>query len=302
MSPHEVFMKRALACAKKAAALGEIPVGALVVLDGKVIATGYNRREKDKNALLHAEMIALHRACKKLGRWRLSDCDLYVTLEPCPMCAGAIINARIRRVYFGATDPKAGCFGSVCDLAALPFNHRPEVVCGVLSDACEGILADFFHRMRAEKIRPPKTVSLRSFTKEDVPLLKQYLYPNKSKEDLEYLVEEWNTRLYEGRYCEFFAVTEGDCTVGYVSLFEKDDCTVSVGAHIFPGFRGKTYGTQGVKLAMTCAAQRGYIKAVARVRKTNTPSLRLCDRVGFVRVGEDVTPEGREVFVFCREL
>ena len=298
MSSADIFMKRALACAAKAASLGEIPVGAVVVKDGKVISSGYNRREKDKNALLHAEMIALHRACKKLKTWRLTDCDLYVTLEPCPMCAGAIINARIRTVYFGASDPKGGCLGGLCDLSALPFHHQPKVVSGVLSDPCEKILSDFFRDLRKKEAIPQKSVSLRSFVQEDVPLLKQYLYPNKSKKDLSALVSEWNSRQYEGKYCEFFALTADEAVVGYVSLFERTPDSVSVGAHIFPGFRGKTYGTQGVLNAMEIAREKGYAFATARVRKTNTPSLRLCKTVGFVPVGEDLTPEGREVFVF----
>ena len=150
-SQEERFMARALSCARKAASLGEVPVGAVVVLEGRVIASGYNRRETGKNALLHAELIALHRACRRLGGWRLQDCDLYVTLEPCPMCTGAIINARIRRVYFGAFDPKAGCMGSICDLPSLPFNHRPEVTGGVLQGECSRILTDFFRLLRRKK-------------------------------------------------------------------------------------------------------------------------------------------------------
>ena len=228
MSGPEVFMKRALACAKKAAALGEVPVGAVIVLDGKVIATGYNRREKDKNALLHAEMIALNRACKKLKRWRLSDCDLYVTLEPCPMCTGAIINARIRRVYMGAMDEKGGCMGGLCDLTALPFNHRPEVFRGIEEEACRRVMADFFGALREKKKEPPKAVSFRAFTEADVPLLKQYLYPDKSKADLARMVSDWNGLVYEGKYCEFFAVTVDDALVGYVNLLEREPDTVSV--------------------------------------------------------------------------
>ena len=302
MSTPEVFMKRALACAKKAAALGEIPVGAVVVKDGVVIASGYNRREKDQNALLHAEMIALHRACKKLGSWRLSDCDLYVTLEPCPMCAGAIVNARIRHVYFGAADPNGGCFGGVCDFASLPFNHRPLVTKGILASPCESVLSDFFRRLREARVEEPKKISLRPFDSKDAPLLKQYLYPNKSLGDLERMVAEWNTKTYEGRYCEFFAVTVEDSAVGYVNLTEKSEDSVSVGAHIFPGARGKSYGTQAVNEILSLAVQKGYSQAEAHVRKTNTPSLRLCNSVGFLREGEGITAAGREIFIFRKEL
>ena len=126
-----------------------MPVGAVAVWDGEVVGTGFNRRETGKNALAHAELEAIDAACRKLGGWRLHRCDLYVTLEPCPMCAGAIVNARIRRVVFGTRDPKAGCFGSVSDFAALPFNHRPEVVGGVLAEACAAELSAFFQRLRS---------------------------------------------------------------------------------------------------------------------------------------------------------
>ena len=149
MQTDESYMSLALELAREAAKLGEVPVGAVAVWDGEVVGTGFNRRETGKNALAHAELEAIDTACRKLGGWRLHRCDLYVTLEPCPMCAGAIVNARIRRVVFGARDPKAGCFGSVSDFAALPFNHRPEVVGGVLAEACAGELAAFFQRLRS---------------------------------------------------------------------------------------------------------------------------------------------------------
>ena len=143
-------MKRALSCAKKAAKIGEVPVGAVVVRNGEVISTGYNRRETDKNALRHAEITAIDRACKKLGGWRLWECDLYVTLEPCPMCAGAIINSRIRNVYVGAPDPKNGAMGSVVSLQD-NFTHKPNVVNGIMKDECAAVLSDFFKDLRERK-------------------------------------------------------------------------------------------------------------------------------------------------------
>ncbi len=147
----EKYMKEALRLAKKAASLGEVPVGAVIVRDGKIIARGYNRRETDQNGLAHAELTAMLRACKKLGSWRLEDCTLYVTLEPCPMCAGAIINTRIPRVVIGARDPKGGAMGGVTDLNAYPWNHHPEVVFGVSEEECGGILKAFFKELRAQK-------------------------------------------------------------------------------------------------------------------------------------------------------
>ena len=147
------LMGLALEEAAKAAALGEVPVGAVVARHGEVIATAHNTRETEKNALHHAELLAIDAACKALGGWRLWECELFVTLEPCPMCAGAIINARIPRVVFGAPDPKAGSCGSVTDLFALPYNHRPACEGGVLEEECAQLLRDFF---RALRLAPPK--------------------------------------------------------------------------------------------------------------------------------------------------
>lgn len=141
------FMKEAIRQAKKAEAIDETPIGAVIVKDGKIIARGYNKRETKKNALMHAEIIAIDKACKKLGGWRLPGCDIYVTLEPCPMCTGAIIQARIENVYFGAYDPKSGCLGSCCDLSeALPHKIRYEG--GILKENCEEILKNFFKNLR----------------------------------------------------------------------------------------------------------------------------------------------------------
>ncbi len=142
------FMKRAITRAKAAAKDGEVPIGAVIVKDGKVISTGRNMREKRKNALLHAEIIAIDRACKKIGAWRLMDCTLYVTMEPCPMCAGAIVNSRIKRVVYGCYDKKAGALGTVFNLADFPLNHKYEVVGGVLEKECAGLLSEFFSELR----------------------------------------------------------------------------------------------------------------------------------------------------------
>src|SRR5262245_8646428 len=138
-------MRKALELASKAADLGEVPVGALIVCDNRVIAEAYNERETKPSSLAHAEMIALEKATAKLGRWRLTGCTLYVTLEPCVMCAGALVQARVDRVVFGATDPKAGAVGSLYNiLSDARLNHRPEVVGGVLDAECGRILSDFF--------------------------------------------------------------------------------------------------------------------------------------------------------------
>ena len=149
----EKFMRRAMNYARKAAEKGEVPVGAVIVKDGKIIASGYNKREEKKNALMHAEMIAIDRACKKLGAWRLEECELYVTLEPCPMCAGAVANARIKKVYFGAYDTKMGAVSSVIDLSKYNFNNHFEAEGGILKDECAFLLSNFFKKLRNKNER-----------------------------------------------------------------------------------------------------------------------------------------------------
>lgn len=148
----ERFMREAIKQAKKAAKLGEMPVGAVIVRNGEIISRGYNKRETKKNALLHAEIIAVERACKKLGGWRLPECEIYVTLEPCPMCAGAILNSRIDRVYFGAYDPKSGCAGSRINLMDMNLcNYTVEAVGGVMQEECAGLIKEFFRELRNRK-------------------------------------------------------------------------------------------------------------------------------------------------------
>ncbi|HIT08556.1 MAG TPA: nucleoside deaminase [Candidatus Merdivicinus faecavium] len=145
----EEYMRLALAQARLAAAQQETPIGAVLVWEGEVVAAAYNRRELDKRAIAHAEILAIDEACRKLGGWRLHKATLYVTLEPCPMCAGAIINARVKRVVYGAPDRKAGCCGSVTDLFREPFNHHPEVTGGVLAEESAALLTSFFKRLRS---------------------------------------------------------------------------------------------------------------------------------------------------------
>lgn len=145
---YEKFMLEALKLAKISYSEGEVPVGAVVVKDGNIVGRGRNRREQLKNVLSHAEIEAINDACKKLSSWRLDGCDLYVTLEPCPMCAGAIINARINKVIYGARDEQMGAVRSVISMFDLDFNHRPKVVSSVLQEDCSKILCDFFKSLR----------------------------------------------------------------------------------------------------------------------------------------------------------
>ena len=155
MTDYEL-MGAALEEARKAAELGEVPVGAVIARNGEIVAVAHNTRETEKNALHHAELLAIDRACRALGGWRLWQCELFVTLEPCPMCAGAIINSRLRRVVYGAVDAKAGCCGSVTDLFSLPFNHRPAVEQGLRAGEAGDLLAQFFVQLREKRRGAPK--------------------------------------------------------------------------------------------------------------------------------------------------
>ena len=148
-SIEEKYMKEALKQAKKAYALGEVPIGCVIVHEGRIIGRGYNRRNTDKNTLAHAEITAINKASKVIGDWRLEECTLYVTLEPCQMCAGAIVQARIPEVVMGCMNPKAGCAGSILNILEMPqFNHQVKVTRGILEDECSQMLKTFFEELR----------------------------------------------------------------------------------------------------------------------------------------------------------
>jgi tRNA(adenine34) deaminase len=152
MTQDEKYMRAALKQAKKAYALDEVPIGCVIVQNGKIIARGYNRRNTDKNATAHAEIAAIRKASKKTGDWRLEDCTMYVTLEPCQMCAGAIVQARLKRVVIATMNPKAGCAGSILNLLQMEaFNHQVEITRGVLEDTCSSMLSEFFRELRSKK-------------------------------------------------------------------------------------------------------------------------------------------------------
>lgn len=150
------FMQEALRLATEAAQDGEVPVGCVIVRAGEIVGRGRNRREKDKSALAHAELEAIAQACATLGGWRLWECTLYVTLEPCPMCAGAIVNARIPRVVYGASDAKCGAVRSVCSLFSMDFNHHPTVEAGLMQEESAALLQEFFKNLRLELKNRPK--------------------------------------------------------------------------------------------------------------------------------------------------
>lgn len=156
MNVQEKYMKQAIKLAGKAAELGEVPIGCVIEYQGKVIGRGYNRRTTDKSTLAHAEIIAIKKACKKMGDWRLEDCTMYVTLEPCQMCAGAIVQARVKKVVIGCMNPKAGCAGSILNVLQMDaFNHQVEIERGVLEEECSRMLTSFFKSLR-QKLKAEK--------------------------------------------------------------------------------------------------------------------------------------------------
>ena len=160
LTSDEKFMKAAIQQAKKAGAIDEVPIGCVIVYEGRIIAKGYNRRNKDANTLSHAELNAIRKASKKMGDWRLEGAVMYVTLEPCQMCAGAIVQSRLDRVVIGAMNPKAGCCGSVLNLLKVPaFNHQVEIESGVLEEECSLMLSDFFRKLRQKKKEAKKQLS-----------------------------------------------------------------------------------------------------------------------------------------------
>ncbi len=149
MSEDEKYMKEAIRQAGKAYAIGEVPIGCVIVYEGKIIGRGYNRRKVDQNVISHAEMVAIKKACKKMGDWRLEECTMYVTLEPCQMCSGAIVQARMKRVVVGCMNPKAGCAGSILNLLQMEeFNHQVELSCGVMEEECSRMMKGFFRELR----------------------------------------------------------------------------------------------------------------------------------------------------------
>jgi tRNA(adenine34) deaminase len=159
----EYFMRLAIAEAKKAEMINEVPIGAIIVVGNEVIASAYNLRETQQRSIAHAELLAIDSACKKIGSWRLDEATLYVTLEPCAMCAGAIVLSRVKRVVYGAKDPKGGCAGTLMDLLQEDrFNHQSEVVHGVLEDECGLLLSDFFKRLRMEKKEKKQQIKTKS--------------------------------------------------------------------------------------------------------------------------------------------
>lgn len=300
------YMKTALGLARKAAAEGETPVGAIVVRkDGSVVGRGMNRRENGRNALSHAEIIAIDEACRTLGGWRLTGCTLYVTLEPCPMCAGAIINSRIERVVFGAYDRKAGSAGSVTNLFELGYNHRPEVLAGVLREESEQLLKKFFSELRRKrkmfrtKMTEVKTDAQIESTAAIADEIWHEWFPAiLSADQIDYMVEKFQSakaikrQLAEEGY-RYFLIRKDEAYIGYTAIRGDADGRLFLSKiYIKKEYRGNGYAKEVLEFLKGICAEKGYNAIWLTVNKHNENSINVYKKCGFRLIGEDVTDIG----------
>lgn len=245
---HELYMKEALIEAKKAFALDEVPVGAVVVYQNKIIARGHNLREKTQNPLKHAEIIAIEQASQYLGTWKLNECSLYVTLEPCIMCAGSLIQSRVGTVVFGAKDPKGGSFGSSIHLNDIEgFNHRPILISGVLEEDCSNLLKDYFKQKREEAVKVRRIETQEAF--EQAKLVRKIVFVDEQKVDPEIEYDEYD-ELNRHDVIHLSAIIQNE-TVGTLRLIKKGD-TLKVGRVAVL----KTHRKQGIGLKLMDYAQK----------------------------------------------
>lgn len=301
------YMNEALNLAITAADCGETPVGAIVVRnsDGKIIGKGYNKREIGKNSILHAEMIAINDACKTLGGWRLSGCTLFVTLEPCPMCAGAIINSRIDHVVFGAYDEKAGSVGSIVNLFELNYNHKPTYSGGILQGECTALLQAFFKRIRQRnKERDLKLIQVES----DEQIIKvasladeiwhewfpsiisggQIDYMLNKFQSVESITEQINSNGYF-----YFIMRKNDNFIGYIAIHPQDDNRLFLSKiYIKKAYRGMGYSRQAFDFLREYCKENGLNKIWLTVNKYNSSTIDIYKKIGFEIIGEGVNEIG----------
>lgn len=299
------YMEAALVLARQAAAEGEAPVGAVVVgKDGEIVGRGGNRREIGRNALCHAEIIAIDEACRALGGWRLTGCTLYVTLEPCPMCAGAIINSRIERVVFGAHDPKAGSAGSVANLFGLGYNHRPQVTAGVMREESERLLKEFFAELRRKRklLRTKMTEVKTDAQIEAAAALADEIWHEwfpaiLSDGQIDYMVEKFQSagaikkQLAEGY--RYFLIRKDGTRIGYTAVREDPDGRLFLSKiYIKKEHRGNGYAKEVLEFLKGICAENGCRAIWLTVNKHNESSINVYKKCGFRLIGEDVTDIG----------
>ncbi len=302
----EFYMSMAMKLAHEAAAEGETPVGAVIVRDdGFIAGTGRNRREQDRNALYHAEILAIDEACKALGGWRLCGCTLYVTLEPCPMCAGAIINSRIDRVVYGASDSVAGSAGGLADIFSLGYNHRPQLVSGVLRDESEELLRNFFSDLRRKR-KMQKINLIEVKTAQQIEALAAIAdeiwhewFPSiLSAEQIDYMVEKFQSvkaitdQIENGGYT-YYTLRKGSARVGYTAIRTDSDGRLFLSKiYIKKEYRGNGYSKEVFSFLKDYCREHGLNAIWLTVNKHNDNSIAVYKKTGFRIIGEDVTDIG----------
>lgn len=301
------YMKRALELAEMAAAEGEAPVGAVIVRlsDGKIVGEGRNSREKGRNALGHAEIAAIDEACRNLGGWRLSGCAMYVTLEPCPMCAGAAVNARLDRVVFGAYDKKAGSVCSVAEMFELPYNHKPEAVPEVMREECEDVLKRFFRKLRSDrKMNDVRLIPVE--TDEQIAVLAKIAdevwhewFPRiLSPEQIDYMVEKFQSvpaiteQIRSGGY-RYYYIHRNGVHMGYTGIHPEEDGRLFLSKiYLKEEYRGKGYASQVFERLKGFCRENGLHAIWLTVNKYNDNSIAVYEKLGFKRIGDGVTDIG----------
>lgn len=298
-------MERAIALARAAAAEGEVPVGAVIVRisDGRIVGEGRNRREKSRSPLAHAELEAIENASRYLGGWRLSGCEMYVTLEPCPMCAGGIINSRLDRVIFGAYDNKAGSCGSVTDLFGFPYNHRPKMLGGVMEEECAAVLKDFFREMRGKKMDSIKIVKAESddqlgrIAAIADEIWHEYFPCIISEGQIDYMVEKFcsfeamKENIAKESYSYYF-IKRGGEDIGYTAAKPDGDRLFLSKIYLKKEERGKKYSRRVIEFYEELSRESGLRAMWLTVNKHNGSTIAAYKAMGFEIIGEGVADIG----------
>lgn len=307
MENDEYYMNIALQLAMEAAAEGETPVGAVIVRsDGFIAGTGKNRREKGRNALCHAEIIAIDEACRSLGGWRLHGCTLYVTLEPCPMCAGAIINSRIDRVVFAACDPKAGSAGSVTNLFSMDYNHRPQVTSGIMENESKALLKDFFAGLRRRKqkmnginmVEVKSEEQIKSVASMAEEIWHEWFPSIISEGQINYMLDKFQsvnaiTEQLRNEGYRYFIIMNGGEYIGYTAIRPDSDGRLFLSKiYIKKAHRGKGFGKTAISFLKEFCAENGLSAIWLTVNKHNDDSINVYKKCGFKVIGEGVADIG----------
>ena len=287
--------------------LGEVPIGAVVVKrfpDGeRIVGRGANSRESQKTALGHAELSAIADACKSLGGWRLHSCDLYVTLEPCPMCSGAAVNARIDNVYFGAYDRKNGCGGSVMDMSKQPFTHKPNFVGGIMEEECAALLQNFFRDLRKEKkhmdinmIKADTDEQLLSVSRLADEIWHEYFPCILTAGQIDYMVEKFQSfpamKAQVEKGYSYYIISKNGEYLGYTGICPEEDGLFLSKLYLKKEFRGKGYARQAFEFLKKLCAEKGYKYIRLTVNKHNADTIAVYKKLGFELLRSEVTDIG----------